>query len=153
MKKIFILALTAISLTACNEGKKQQDALTQQRDSLSQIIAQKDSEIDDMLGTLNDIEEGFREINQAQGRVNLNPAGSERSSKEDIMENISFIQRTLALNRERISRLQQQLKTSSLNGAKLKETIAELNRQMQEKQEQIAQLQAQLEESPASIPT
>lgn len=147
MKKMAILALCLLILGSCQDDKKQLQANQQMeslRDSLKQVISQKDAEINDIMSTFNDIQEGFQEINQAEGRVNLERANPEKSSREDIMENISFIKRTMQLNRERIARLQEQLKTSSFNVSKLKETISSLNKQMEEKSQQIAQLEEQL---------
>ena len=76
MKKLFILTACVIALGSCNEGvKKAEEAAQQQRDSLEQIISQKDNEINDMMTTLSDIEEGFREITEAQNRVTLAKQG------------------------------------------------------------------------------
>ena len=70
MKKLFILTMCVIALGSCNDGvKKAEEAAQQQRDSLEQIITQKDNEINDMMTTLSDIEEGFREITEAQNRA------------------------------------------------------------------------------------
>ena len=145
MKKILTVAIVLI-FTGCGGNKVQEDSRDVVYDSLQQIISQKNAELNDIMGTFNDIQEGFREINMAQGRVNLNGIASEKMSKEDIMENISFIQRTMQLNRERIARLQQQLKSSSLNGDKLSATIEGLTIQLNEKQKQIDQLEAQLKD-------
>ena len=66
MKKLFIFAMCAIALASCNEGAKKAEAQARaERDSLNQVIAQKDDEINDMMTTLIDIEEGFREITEA----------------------------------------------------------------------------------------
>ena len=53
MKKLlFAACLAAFCLTSCNNGKNNtQDLANQQNDSLNSIIAQKDSEINDMMGT------------------------------------------------------------------------------------------------------
>ena len=76
MKKLFIFAMCAIALASCNEGAKKAEAQARaERDSLNQVIAQKDDEINDMMTTLIDIEEGFREITEAQNRVTLAKSG------------------------------------------------------------------------------
>ena len=134
-----------MALTACTDGKKQQQALLeQQRDSLSQIIAQKDSEIDDMIGTLNDIEEGFREINEAQGRVTIAQRGEGASSVARIKENMELIQNTMKENRELINKLKQRLRESSVASEQLKRTIENLTAQLQEKGQEIEQLRKEL---------
>ncbi len=151
-KKLFISIACILALVGCNKQQQKSDIATDTvHDSLQQIINQKDAELNDILGTFNDIQEGFREINRVQGRVNLNGIGTEKMSKNDILENISFIQRTMQLNRERIIRLQQQLKNSTLNADKLSATIEELTLQMNEKQKQIDELQAQLREKDIKI--
>ena len=153
MKKWMIARACLFGLSACQQKTEKQDMsrVNAVRDSLSQVINQKDSELNDIMGTFNDIQEGFRQINAAQGRVNLEQANPEKMSKGDIMNDISFIQRTLQLNKERIARLREQLKTSSFYADKLKVTIDELQKEMKEKQAQIDLLTAQLKEKDIKI--
>lgn len=155
MKKIMILVAVAltVALTACeNKATQEQQAQADMssRDSLLSVIAQKDNELDDMMTTLNDIQEGFRQINEAEGRVNLSKGQPETSQREEIMENLAFIQRTMQLNRELIARLQQQPKTNTSASSKLKATleatIEGLNSELEAKNKQIADLTAELEQ-------
>lgn len=155
MKKIMILVAVAltVALTACeNKATQEQQAQADMssRDSLLSVIAQKDNELNDMMTTLNDIQEGFRQINEAEGRVNLSKGQPETSQREEIMENLAFIQRTMQLNRELIARLQQQLKTNMSASSKLKATleatIEGLNSELEAKNKQIADLTAELEQ-------
>ena len=74
MKKlILIAALGVLMLAGCNEEKKAAPNLVtiEKTDSLNNLLSQKDSEINDMLGTLNEIQDGFQQINDAEGRVEL----------------------------------------------------------------------------------
>ena len=91
MKKLFFFAACAMAVASCNNDavKKAELAATQQRDSLEQIIAQKDNEINDMMTTLSDIEEGFREITEAQNRVTLAKSGEGTNTKVRIQETTS----------------------------------------------------------------
>lgn len=146
MKKIVFLAVLAMTTGACTENKKQQEAaLALQRDSLNQIIAQKDNEINDMVGTLNDIEEGFREITEAQGRVAVAQRGEGASSAVRIKENMQFIQSTMQQNRELINKLRKQLRESSINGEQLKRAIESLTEQLATKNQELTELREQLE--------
>lgn len=145
MKKLFIFAMCAIALASCNEGAKKAEAQARaERDSLNQVIAQKDDEINDMMTTLIDIEEGFREITEAQGRVQVAKRGEGASSAGRIKENMQFIQSTMQQNRELINKLRNQLRQSSMNGEQLRRTIDNFTRQMEEKDVQLKQLQADL---------
>lgn len=146
MKKIFTLMLAALALSACSDKKEQQAQASQSTiDSLTEVVNQKNSELNDIMGTFGDIQEGFREINEAEGRVNLAGDGTERSSRAEIMENISFIKRTMQLNRERIAKLKEQLKQSSFNTTKLQATIENLTAELEAKSAQISKLQAELD--------
>ncbi len=147
MKKLLLFAMCMMALASCNE--KAQKAAEQQtdqvRDSLNRIIAQKDNEINDMVSTLNDIEEGFRAINAAEERVSVARQGEGASMKERIAENIQFIQQTMQQNRELINKLRNQLRQSSVKGDQLRRTIENLTQQMEEKDSQIKGLVAELE--------
>ena len=136
------------ALTACNQKGQQSNAdllVTQERDSLNRIIAQKDNEINDMMGTLNDIEEGFRAINAAEDRVSVARQGEGASMKERITENIQFIQQTMQQNRELINKLRNQLRQSSVKGDELRRTLDNLTKELEEKDTQIKALMAELE--------
>ena len=146
MKKLFIFALCLTALASCNEGtKKAENAARAERDSLNQVIAQKDDEINDMMTTLIDIEDGFREITDAQNRVTLAKQGEGTSSKQRIAENFQYIQSMMQQNKDLIAKLQRQVRESSVKGDKLKKVIASLQEQMEKKDQQIVEMKEQLE--------
>ena len=145
MKKALLFVVALLSLTACNQKGSGDDKLVQQADSLNRIIAQKDNEINDMIGTMNDIEEGFRAINAAEDRVSVARQGEGASAKERIQENMQFIQQTMQQNRELINKLRNQPRTSSVKGDQLRRTLETLTQQMEEKDAQLKALQAELQ--------
>ncbi len=147
MKKMIILAIGATVLVACGQkGPKAEDVrMAQTTDSLNRIIQQKDNEITDMVATINDIEEGFRAINQAQDRVTVAQQGEGANAVERIRENMQVIQQTMQHNRELISKMRNQLRQSSVASAELRRTLDNLTKQMEEKDAQMRQLRAELE--------
>ncbi|MBR1504519.1 MAG: hypothetical protein IJ614_00235 [Prevotella sp.] len=147
MKKIFLFTIGLLALTACNQKKEaaREMAFEQQRDSLNRVIAQKDTEINDMMATMNDIEEGFRAINEAEQRVTVARSEEGVTNAEVIREKMQFIRETMQQNRELINKLRNQLRQSSVKGDQLRRTIDNLTQQMEEKDGQIRQLQAELE--------
>ena len=147
MKKLFFAGLCLLTFAGCQQGNKnaQNQEIDQQRDSLKQIIAQKDNEINDMIGTLNDIEEGFREITEAQGRVQVAKRGEGASSAGRIKENMQFIQSTLQQNKELIGKLRQQLRESSVASEQLRRTIENLTSQLEAKSAEIQKLMVELD--------
>lgn len=142
---LFILAILFF-LTGCKDGKQNIDAaMLQQSDSLQKIISQRDSEINDMMGTLNEIQEGFRLINEAEDKVNLAKDGEGANKATQIKENIAFIQTRMKENRELINKLRQQLRESSFNGGEMKKTIANMVKQLEEKDKELQKLREELD--------
>ena len=111
----------------------------------NQIIAQKDTEINDLMSTMNEIEEGFREINEAENRLSLAKDGEGANREQRIRENLQFIQSTMKQNRELIAKLQRQLREGTIKGDQLQRTIENLTKQMEEKDQQLQQLRAELD--------
>jgi chromosome segregation ATPase len=146
MKKLMIVAVCALAVVSCNDGVKQANLIAgQQRDSLNQIIAQKENELSDMMATLSDIEEGFREITEAQSRVALAKQGEGTSSAQRIRENMQFIRNTMKQNKELINKLKQQVREGSFKSEQLKKIVEGLTQQMEEKDRQLTALREELD--------
>ncbi|MBP5711712.1 MAG: hypothetical protein J6W77_01750, partial [Prevotella sp.] len=148
MKKIMLTALTLAMLlvTSCQEERKASVvAENSVADSLQKVIVQKDNEINDMMSTLSQIQEGFREIAEAENRVNIVKDGERTNKAQQIRENIAFISNTMKHNRELIEKLRQQVRESSLKSDQLKSTIENMVKQLEEKDQQLMLLRNELE--------
>ena len=146
MKKLLFIAVCAAMMVGCKQEQVKQDAVVMQlRDSLNSIITQKDNELNDMMSTLNDIEDGFREITEAQGRVALAKQGEGTNTKERIRENVQFIQSVMKQNKELINKLKQQVRESTVKGDQLKKIIDNLTEQMEVKDKQLQALREELD--------
>lgn len=147
MKHLKSFAFLALLLLGSCTGKKASSDLSnmEQNDSLQRIIAQRDSEINDMMSTLNDIQEGLSAINQAENRLSIVRDGEGTDKAAQIKENLKFIANTMARNRELMKRLQQQLRESRFNGDELRKTIDNLTRQVEEKEQEVQRLKAELD--------
>ena len=142
MKKIAFLLLSVVCTTfffACN-NKKEKEAVPEfsATDSLQQIVAQKDKEMADMMTTMNDIQEGFRKINEAQGRITIERKQGEQSNRAHIVEDVKLIENTI----------RQQVKASKSNNAelrkKMEESVAAFTAQIADLTKQTEDLRAEL---------
>ncbi len=147
MKQLKLFACLALLLLGACTGKKSSPDLVnmEQNDSLQRIIAQRDSEINDMMSTLNEIQEGLSAINQAENRLSIARKGEGANKTAQIKENIKFIANTMARNRELMKRLQQQLRESRFNGDELRKTISNLTQQLDDKAQELQRLKAELD--------
>ena len=145
MKKLMLLAVCALTLASCDQKSATNPAMIQ-NDSLRSVIEARDKEINDMLGTLNEIQEGFRVINEAVDRVTVAQTGENGSSQSAVLkENVQFIAQRMAENRELIKKLQQQLRETGFKGEQMKKALDHLTVQLAEKDKELKQLRADLE--------
>ncbi len=155
MKKLFIFFVAALSLCACNTRKEQLAKEISSNDSLRSIVEQKENELNDLISTLNEVQDGFDAINAAEGRINVERQRGEGSNREMLRENLAEIQKSMQVNRELIESLRQQLKESSIYTSNLKtsleQTINRLTQQLEEKTQEVAQLQKTLAEKNITI--
>lgn len=153
MKKLFFIACcAALLVTGCKDGKNTPDlASVHQADSLNDIIAQKDSEINDLMGTFNEVQEGLRKISEAEERVTLAKSGESANKKQQMKEDIQFIADQMKKNKELIAQLQKKLEGSSLAATQLKKTIEELTAQLAEKEKQLQALREDLDKKDIHI--
>ena len=148
MKKL-VLSLMAFAavLASCDGIGGNQSRLQAENDSLQAALNERNAELDEMMGTFNEISEGFRQINAAENRVDLKRGALSEgslSAKEQIASDIEFIRKQMEENKQQIAKLQQQLKSSRTNSAQLKKAVESLTQELVEKTKRIEELQAEL---------
>ena len=137
MKKLAVLIVCAAMLASCDGFKGGSKDLKAENDSLLIELTQRNAELDEMMGTFNEIQEGFRQINDAESRVDLQRGTiteNSSSAKQQIASDIEFITKQMEENKAQIAKLQAMLKSSKNNSAQLKKA----------KQQRIEELQAEL---------
>ena len=148
MKKFAVLIVCAAALASCNNtGGGNKDQLKAENDSLLTVLSQRNQELDEMMGTFNEISEGFRQINAAESRVDLQRGTvteGAASAKQQIASDIEFIKKQMDSNKEQIAKLQSLLKNSKYNSAQLKKAVESLQAELAEKAQRIEELQAEL---------
>ena len=147
MKRVVVYSLCAAAvLASCTgNGGQSKDALQAVNDSLVIELSNRNAELDDIMGAFHEIQEGFREINEAENRVDLNGNAVEsQSGVEKIKDDIRFISEKLQANREQIAQLEARLKNSNYQSAQLKKALQNMTAELAAKQQQIETLQAEL---------
>ena len=147
MKKLAVLIVCAAMLASCDGFKGGSKDLKAENDSLLIELSQRNAELDEMMGTFNEIQEGFRQINDAESRVDLQRGTiteNSASAKQQIASDIEFITRQMEENKAQIAKLQAMLKSSKNNSAQLKKAVESLTQELVTKQQRIEELQAEL---------
>ena len=147
MKKIICLALCATMLASCEFYTKREKELTAQNESLVAELTEKNMALEQAIQSIANIQEGFRVINEAEGRVNIqSQVGEGITDAERMKEDILFIREKMEANRKQIERLEKKLKASGIEASSLRKVIANLQKELDAKVASIAALQAELAE-------
>lgn len=134
-------------LASCDGLTGGSKELKAQNDSLLAVLNERDAELDEMMGTFNEVSEGFREINAAENRVDLQRGAvgeGSKSARQQIASDIEFIRKQMEENKAQIAKLQDMLKKSRTNSTQLKKAIDSLTKELVEKTQRIEELQAEL---------
>ena len=113
-------------------------------DSLKAVNANQAKELEDFMDMAAQVEEGFRLIKEAEGRVDIKDGNAEGFQKEQIAENMQFIQQTMQQNRDLINQLKHKLSKSDGNLSSLRKHLESLEAEMQAQNQRIQELEAQL---------
>ena len=147
MKKLAVLFVCVALLASCDGFKGGSKDLKAENDSLLMELNQRNTELDDMMGTFNEVQEGFRKINAAESRVDLQRGTiteNSASAKQQIASDIEFISKQMEENKAQIAKLQAQLKNSNYNSAQMKKAVAALTAELNARQQRIEELQTEL---------
>lgn len=151
-KTIFLISIAALMFSCNNSDKQEINREKMRADSLERELKIQRNQQDRLLGLINDVETGFAQINEAEGRITLLGNDVEgNNSEESIRENLLFIEETMASNRKKIAELERQLKNSSSAGAQLKAKLITLTAQLEEHKKEIAELRSSLAEKDLKI--
>lgn len=145
MKKILCLALCASILASCEFVSKREKELAAKNESLSMQLSEKNLELDQAMQSIADIQEGFRVINEAEGRVSIQSHGNEGiTDTERLKEDILFIQHKMEENRKQIEQLQKKLEAGGAETAGLRKVLTNLQKELDAKVASITALQGEL---------
>ncbi len=154
MRKLSLLTilLALLTVASCTNKKTVKvDDSDERLDSLLLATRQKDAEINDMLSTFNEIQEGLRIITEAENEVTLLKEDETGSSSEQIKEKLQVIANQMRLNRELIAKLQRQVRESAAASEQMKQTIATLTLQLEEKEQALVALRDELQKRDIQI--
>lgn len=145
MKKILLFALVA-ALAACGGKKTEVSPADARIDSLQRVLDQKDNELNDVMATFNEIQEGFRLIEASQDQVSVAKAGEGADKKEQMRQSIRNIQQRMQHNQELIAKLQKQVRDGNVRSAELKKTVEGFVKELEAKNAELTSLRAELEQ-------
>ena len=159
MKKVLIATtICTAMLASCGQNSAEYKKLKAENDSLRIENTKSNAEMDEILGTLNDVEADIQSIRDAENYLNIQQQKGDlnKSNREQIKENMQLISETLKKNKQQISELEEKLKKSGILSSELdqkanmivtlQEDLAKKNVRIQELDEMVASLNEDVED-------
>ena len=148
MKKSLVAVSICVSalLMSCGQNSAEYKKLKAENDSLRIENTKTNSEMEDILGILNDVEADIQSIRDAENILTIQQQSGDmnRSTREQIKDNMQIISETLKKNKQQIAELQEKLRKSGIQSTALKKTIDRLSAELDQKATMIVALQEDL---------
>lgn len=147
-RNICFLLLVMFFISGCGKKKEQQIIDLQAKNTELKVqYEKKDSLMNELFNTLNDIERNLSDIT-AREKLITDASNDEKRLNADvrnkIMDEIILINNIMEENKKKLAQLRDQLKKSEANVASLQETIQLLTKRIAEKEQEIASLKDEL---------
>ncbi|MFT3994148.1 MAG: hypothetical protein QM660_07565 [Dysgonomonas sp.] len=155
MKKFIVGCFCLAALASCNvKNSEEYKSLQAERDSLLQQNAQGNTEMAEMMSIINEVEENFNQIKEAEKYLTVESKSKGEmttDTKSRIKDNFEMVNEIIKKNKADLDKLNQRLKNSSGEMAGLKKTVDRLNAELTERANTISELQASLATRDAQI--
>ena len=148
MKKLVLFSLVCALLASCSvKNSSEYQSLRAENDSLQLVQAKASAALDDMLLLLNEVEDNFKSIKVAENYLTVQSSTNgdlTPNVRQQIKDDMTLITEILNKNKNQIVQLEQQLKSSNLQSAQMKKTVARLQQELTEKTNALVAIQSQL---------
>ncbi len=157
MKKLIYGCICLSLLASCNvKDSKEYKELQAQRDSLLQKNSSEASQVTELMGIVNEVEDNFNQIKEAEKYLTVQTQTKgelSKNTKAQIAENFNMIREMLKKNKENLNTLNKKLGATKGEVAGLRKTIERLNKELEERSATIQQLQNSLAQKDQEIAT
>lgn len=143
-----VLTFTVYLYMEQNQQKVDIVSLNDEKSELSTKLVERDSLIDNMVNTFNEIETDLSSITQREASIEVSADDVElsKSKKDQVLKDIKYINALLESNKRKISYLSSQLKKSGLNMASLEEKLNNLEQSIMMRDSSIQILKSNLQQ-------
>jgi len=125
--------------------------LTMEKNGLNQVIQQKDSVVNDMEGTFNEIESNLKFIKEKRNQISMIQSEGGKTRKQLMVEDVKLMDTMLEQSEKKIAELEAKLKKSGLNVKSYEKRLQALNETIESQNNEIAELKKVIESKDASL--
>jgi chromosome segregation ATPase len=147
--------MVIVFFVSCQKYKKEISRLNTSKDSIEQIVSERNNKILDYVASFNKIQGNLDSIKRVQKILNVNLSDPNRevqqTEKDKIIDDINLINNLLNENKKLVASLQKKLKKSNIQVTELQKMIENYKKQIEEKDTEISELKSQLEKMKIDI--
>ncbi|RIH64702.1 hypothetical protein D1164_13780 [Mariniphaga sediminis] len=141
---ILLIVITGF-IIILNKDAKISD-LHMEKTNLSSLIETRDSVINELDGTLSEIEQNLTFIKEKRGQLELEQSEGNLDKQASIIEDIALMNTMLEESEKKIEELNKKLSSSNVEIKSFRNRIAKLSTELKEQNEVVVQLQRELQE-------
>ena len=146
MKKVIFSVLAIVLMASCSRNAEKIKQLQFENDSLVAVSTQTQEEFDQLLNTLNIIEDGFDKIKEQENYLIVQSQSKDinRNAKQRLKEDLEFINYTINKNKEELEKLKKLYSQSKIKSDQMKLKIDKLSADLEHKSVRIQMLQEEV---------
>ena len=148
---VILLAIVISGGIILNNKAQTIQNLSSQKATLDSSLASRDSVVNDLITTFNEIEDSLTFINEKRGQLKLEAREGNRDKKEAILADISLMNKMLEASSKKIDELNKKLNQSGVNIRSFRNRIAQLSKTVDEQNNNILALKTELEKRDTKI--
>lgn len=143
---LVLLLVIVIAGVVILQKKSQIDDLSNQNASLNETIELRDSLVNDMTTTFEEIEQNLTFVRNKRDQMVLNPQEGQANQKTMLVDDIKLMNEMLAQSSTKIEELDKKLKNSGFEIKSFRNKIAQLTKSIEEQDNSIQELRAEIEQ-------
>lgn len=128
-----------------NQKNAEIKTLTMEKNSLNQVIQKKDSVVNDMEGTFNEIESNLKFIKEKRNKISMIQSEGGKNRKQLLVEDVKLMDTMLEESEKKIVALEEKLRKSGLNVKSYEKRLQALNETIESQNTEIAELKKEIE--------
>ena len=146
---VLLIAITGFIIILNKDAKISE--LYVEKNNLNSLIETRDSVINDLDGTISEIEQNITFIKNKRGQLELEQQEGSPEQKERIIEDIALMNTMLEESEKKIEELNEKLASSNVDLSSFRNRISKLTSDLKEQNEVVVQLQRELEQKDFQI--
>ena len=127
------------------------NSLQSEKQNLSQSLTQKDSLVNNLEATFDEIESNLKFIKEKRAQLSIQKENQTEQGRDSIVKDVKLMNQMLEESSQKINELQDKLKKSGLDLRSFERRIARMNKNIKDQNAQIADLQKQVEQKTTQV--